>query len=129
MLDSGIALDSEQARPNMYQAIQWARTAWDEVIPDTIKNCWNKVKILPTPVVVAGGEALDNVLAELRAMLVSMGDECDALTFVDQPDEVWTEAPIESDEDDVEVVAEIRACMQQDVEEANDSTAVVPWTL
>jgi hypothetical protein len=31
MLDSGIARDSEQARPNMYQAIQWARTAWDEV--------------------------------------------------------------------------------------------------
>ena len=58
VLDSGIARDSEKARPNMYQAIQWARTAWDEVTSETIKNCWNKVKILPAPLVVAGGGQL-----------------------------------------------------------------------
>ncbi len=29
----------------------------------------------------------------------------DALTFVDQPDERWTEAPIESGEDDAELGA------------------------
>ena len=32
-----------------------------------------------------------------------MGDECDPLTFVDQPDERWTEAPIESDEEDADL--------------------------
>ena len=51
MLDSGVARDSEKCRPDMYQAIQWARTAWDEVTADTIKNCWNKVMIMPSPVV------------------------------------------------------------------------------
>jgi hypothetical protein len=50
-------------------------------------NSWNKVKILPVPVVVIGGVARDDVFDELRALLVSMGDECDASTFVDQPDE------------------------------------------
>ena len=84
----------------MYQAIQWARTAWDDVTAVTIKNCWNKVKILPTPVLVIECGARDNVMDELQALLVSMGEECDALTFVDQPDETWTEAPIESDEED-----------------------------
>ncbi len=62
---------------------------------DTIKNCWNKVKImimsLAVPVtvvtvtVVAGGGTRDDVFKfdELRALLVSMGEECDVLTFVD----------------------------------------------
>jgi hypothetical protein len=129
VLDSGVARDSEKARPNMYQAIQWARTAWDEVSADTIKNCWNKVKILPAPVLVTGGGTRDDVFDELQALLVSMGDECDTLTFVDQPDERWTEAPIESDEEDAELVAALKARSEQDEEEDDDSPAVIPWTL
>ena len=46
-------------------------------------------------------------MAELRALLVTMGDQCNELTFVDQPDERWTEAPIESDDEDAEVIAVI----------------------
>ena len=106
----------------MYQAIQWARTAWDEVTPETMKNCWNKVKILPAPLVVAGGGATSDFWDKLRALLVSMSDECDVLTFVDQPNESWTEAPVNSDEEDAEVVVVIRACNAQDVEDADDST-------
>ena len=131
MLDSSVARDSEKCRPNMYQAIQWARTAWDEVTADTIKNCWNKVKIMPVPVVVAGGGTKDDVLDELRALLVSMGEECDVLTFVDQPDERWTEAPIKSDEEDAELVSVLKAHSEQDVEEADYSPAsgILPtWT-
>ena len=41
----------------------------------------------------------------------------------------WTEAPIESDEEDAELVAAIEAHSEQDVEEADDSPAVIPWTL
>ncbi len=77
VLDSGVSRDSEKCRPNMYQAIQWALTAWDEVTAYTIKNCWNKVKILPAPIVVAGGGTRDDVFDELRALLVSLGEECD----------------------------------------------------
>ncbi len=50
-------------------------------------------------------------MAELRALLVTMGDQCNELTFqvVHQPDERsrWTEAPIESDDEDAEVIAVI----------------------
>jgi hypothetical protein len=84
----------QKCRPDMYQAIQWARTAWDAVTADTIKNCWNKVKRMPIPVVVAGGGTRDAVFDELRDLLVSMGEEYDVMAFVDQPDERWTEAPI-----------------------------------
>ncbi len=37
-------------------------------------NSWKKVKILPVPVVVIGGEARDDLFDELQALLVSMGD-------------------------------------------------------
>jgi hypothetical protein len=90
VLDSGVARDSEKCRPDMYQAIQWERTAWDEVTADTIKNCWNKVKIMPISVVVAGGGTRDAVFDELHDLLVSMGKECDVMAFVVQPDERWT---------------------------------------
>jgi hypothetical protein len=128
MLDSGVARDSEKCRPNMYQAIQWARTAWDEVTADTIKNCWNKVKIMSVP---ASSCCVgpDDVFDELRALLVSMGEECDVLTFVDQTDERWTEAPIESDEEDSELVSALKARSEQDVEEVGDSPVVIQWTL
>ena len=65
---------------------------------------------------------------ELRALLISMGEECDVLTFVDQPDERWTEAPIESDEEDAELVSALKARSEQDVEEADNSPIVIPWT-
>ncbi len=96
MLDSGITRDSEKARPNMYQAIQWAQTAWDELTADTIKNCWNKVWILPVPIVVANGWTRDDVFDKLQALrlLVLVGEGCDALTFVDEPDEQWTQPTI-----------------------------------
>jgi hypothetical protein len=42
------------------------------------------------------------------------------LTCVDQPDEIWTEAPIESDEDDEELVVALKDRSEQDVD---DSTA------
>jgi hypothetical protein len=99
------------------------------VTADTIKNCWNKVKIMPIPVVVAGGGTRDAVFDELRDLLVSMGEECDVMAFVDQPDGRWTEAPIESDEEDAELVSALKARSEQDVEEADDSLVVIPWTL
>ncbi len=91
------------------------------------RNCWNKVKILPAPVLITGGGTRDDVFHELQALLVSMGDECDTLTFVDQPDERWTEAPIESDEEDAELVAALKARSEQDEDEDDDSPAVIPW--
>ena len=84
---------------------------------------------MPSPVGVAGGWTRDAVFDELRDLLVSIGEECDVLAFVDQPDERWTEAPIESDEDDAELVSALKARTEQDVEDADDSPVVIPWTL
>ena len=84
---------------------------------------------MPVPVRVMGGETSGDVFKELRALLVSMGDECDVSTFVDQPDERWTEAPFESDEEDAELVAALKARTEQDEDKDDDSTAVVPWAL
>jgi hypothetical protein len=47
-----------------------------------------------------------------------MGEECDVLAFVDQMDERWAEAPIESGEEDTELVSALKARSEQDVEEA-----------
>ena len=130
MLDRGHARDSEQARPNMRQAIEWARTAWDEVTPETIKKCWNKVQILPIPTLVMD-RADDSAEKEIAAILASLGEDWqfDTAIFIDQPDERWTEAPIESDEEDAELVNALRARSEEDEEEADDSAEVVPWTL
>ncbi len=86
---------------------------------------------MPIPVVVAGGGTRDAVFDELRDLLVSMGEECDVMAFVDQPDGRWTEAPIESDEEDAELVSALKARIEpeQDVEEADDSLVVILWTL
>ena len=51
------------------------------------------------------------------------------MDVVDQPDETWTAAPIESDEEDAEVIVMVRAYSAQDVEEADDSAAALPWAL
>ncbi len=48
---------------------------------------------------------------------------------VDQPDERWKEAPIESDEEDEKLVSVLKARSEQDVEEADDSPVVIPWTV
>ena len=49
---------------------------------DTIKNCWNKVIIMPVPVVVAGGGTRNDVLLYLTSCAPCwlLGEECDVLT-------------------------------------------------
>jgi hypothetical protein len=68
-LDMGNASRAEKAKPNVRQAIEWARQAWDSMLMKTIQNCWNSAKILPTPVAVAVGQQLD-VMKELPDMLL-----------------------------------------------------------
>ena len=93
MLDSGHCRDSEEARPNMQQALGWSKTAWDEVSSETIKNCWNKVGILPVPVEVRSGAEYP-VWNEIADFLASLGDGYDTKTFDEQPDETLTKAPL-----------------------------------
>ena len=48
---------------------------------------------------------------------------------VDDPTEKWTEAPVESDEEDASLRNALAACEESDQEEADDSEPVIPMTL
>ncbi len=63
---------------------------------------------MPILVGVEGGGTRDAVFDELLDLLVSMGEECDVLAFVDQMDERWAEAPIESGEEDTELISALK---------------------
>ena len=45
---------------------------------------------------------------------------------MDDPTEKWTEAPVESDEEDVSLRNALAACEESDKEEADDSEPVTP---
>ena len=49
MLDSQVFRNASQARVDVRTAIEWTRTAWDDLSANlkTVKNCWNHAKILP----------------------------------------------------------------------------------
>ena len=48
----------------------------------------------------------DTVMAELAELFASMGGEMMPVDeFVNQPEEQWTEAPVESDEEDAALAA------------------------
>jgi hypothetical protein len=50
MNDSAVANTSSKARLTVRNAIEWARTPWEELSLNTVKNCWNHAEILPKPV-------------------------------------------------------------------------------
>ena len=67
MLDSAVVENASKARPTARNAIEWARTAWNELSVGTVKNCWNHAKILPRPVT---SGAVDGAIDELKALLI-----------------------------------------------------------
>ena len=70
MLDSQVFQNASQARVDVRTAIEWTRTAWDDLSVKTVKNCWNHAKILPAAVVATGPD--DAVLKELAALLLQL---------------------------------------------------------
>ena len=64
----------------------WARTVWVELSQETVRNCWNRAKILPKQVVGAGPD--DEVISELAALLAEMqGSALRVEDVVDDPTE------------------------------------------
>ena len=127
MLDSQVFQNASQARVDVRTAIEWTRTAWDDLSEKTVKNCWNHAKILPAAVVATGPD--DTVLKELAALLLQLPEVgLRVEDVVDDATERWTAAPIDSEDED----AECRAAMQNadiDEEDADVSEHVVPMTL
>ena len=87
-IDNGRA---HECTPTIRQAIEWSVTAWNEITPQTVANCWRHGGILPplegdsVPSVIAGGKLLvaqeKRARQELQAELIHLqiGDPLDWL--------------------------------------------------
>jgi hypothetical protein len=64
MLDSAVVDTASKSRPTVRNAIEWTRTAWEELSLSTVKNCWNHSKFF------RGLSHLDAAIDELRALLI-----------------------------------------------------------
>ena len=80
--------DIKNLKMNVLQAIQFIIRSWDEVTPETIRNCWNHTKILPT--IATDSYTTDSpTLGELTHLLTSL-DLPDAMPieeFLSNPEE------------------------------------------
>ena len=70
MLDAGKFENANKARVDIRSALEWARTVWEELSLKTVRNCWNRAKILSKQVVGEGPD--DEVITELAALLAEM---------------------------------------------------------
>ena len=70
MLDAGKFENANKARVDIRSALEWARTVWVELSQETVRNCWNRAKILSKQVVGEGPD--DEVITELAALLAEM---------------------------------------------------------
>ena len=68
MLDAGKFENANKARVDIRSALEWARTV--ELSQETVRNCWNRAKILSKQVVGEGPD--DEVITELAALLAEM---------------------------------------------------------
>jgi hypothetical protein len=62
MLDAGKFENANKARVDIRSALEWARTVWVELSQETVRNCWNRAKILSKQVVGEGPD--DEVITE-----------------------------------------------------------------
>ena len=127
MMDGTPDCTPDTLKPDIRQAMMWLRDSWNEVTPETIKNCWRHVVILSTgtavPVTVT-----DTVLDELKALLLEFGavtgDVCTAEELIDIPAERWTEAP-DSDDDECELTMALADCAEPNESEVTGRTTIV----
>jgi hypothetical protein len=130
MMDGTPDCTPDKLKPDIRQAMMWMRDSWNEVTPETIKNCWRHVGILSTGTEVSV-KVTDTVLDELRALLLEFGaaangDVCTAEELIDIPAELWTEAP-DSDDDECELIMALAECAEPNESEAqNDDSAEPP---
>ena len=124
MLDIAVVDTASKEIPTVRNAMEWARTAWEEMSLNTVKNCWNHAKILPRPITSGPSDA---AIEELKALLVEFSDSTiDVENLLNHVSEQWTEAP-QSDDEEATVAYVAREA--SDEEEADESEPVVPITL
>ena len=131
-LDTGIAATADEAKPNVRQAIERSKEAWARLSENTKRNCWNSAKVLSrlnsSPVALQN-PVDTNIIAELAALLMSFGaDVSTAEEMCEIDEELWTAAPIKSDNEDAELLEVLLNEPSQETEE-DDSTYRVPITL
>ncbi len=84
MLDSGELQNTSKARPSVRSAIEWCHTVWEELSPNTVKNCWNHANVL-LRVLPSGPE--DTVVEELKALLLEMSNSGEVEHLLSCPSE------------------------------------------
>ena len=132
-LDIGNASRADKAKPNVRQAIEWSRQAWDSMPMKTIQNCWNSANILPTPVAVAVGPQPD-VMKELSDMLLLLAQagETDLMSadeMCEIEEELLSALPLGVDEDEVEILAVAANMQEASTAVEDDSLYRVPVSL
>ena len=140
MLDSQVFRNASQARVDVRTAIEWTRTAWDDLSANlkTVKNCWNHAKILPGSACCCSRYRTKRCCTEgaCYSAAASAGSwnagwrrcGCNRDGAASSERCQWTAAPIESEDED----AEWRAAIQNteaDEQDADVSEHVVPLTL
>ena len=107
---------------NVLQAIQFIIRSWDEITPETIRNCWNHTKIFPT--ITTGTYKTDTpTLGELSEILTSL-DLSDAMSieeFLNNPEEQEVYV-IPDDNELIELRKQSDLHTNSNSEEADDST-------
>ena len=72
------------------QAISFIIRSWDEITPETIRNCWNHTKILPTTTTATDSDTTNTpTLGELSLILTSLNlpDTMSIEEFLSNPEE------------------------------------------
>src|SRR6185312_10720440 len=72
------------------QAIRFIIRSWDEITPETIRNCWNHTKILPTTTTATDSDTTNTpTLGELSLILTSLNlpDTMSIEEFLSNPEE------------------------------------------
>lgn len=80
--------DIKDLKMDVLQAIQFIIRSWDELTPETIRNCWNHTKILP--IITTDSDATNTpTLGELSQMLTSLNlpDTMSIEEFLSNPEE------------------------------------------
>jgi hypothetical protein len=132
-LDLGKAARADEVKPNVRQAIEWSRQAWDSMPMQTIQNCWNSAKILPTAVAVAVGQQPD-ILKELSDILLLLAqtgetDLMSAAEMCEMEEELLSAFPLGVDEDEAELLALATDMQKASIEVEDDSAYRVPISL
>jgi hypothetical protein len=119
--------DIKDLKMDVLRAIHYIVKSWDEVMPETIYNCWNHTKILPDRIDVNLADNIDNPMISQAVTALNLSNIIPVDEYLNNPEE---EVIYEIPEDDriVEMVVEMykqQTEVESNSDEADDSVEQV----